>query len=489
MLIARKLTVTLLILFAGSLASAATFDPPVKYSTGEEPGAFCSADFDGDGHPDLAVTHQDWDLLPVMDPNSGVSILLNNGDGTFASAVEYAIGDCPTVVCSGDFDHDGDIDLAASMTMWDENKKDSLRIWDNDGNGVFTLMASYESTLKSSRDICAADFNGDTYDDLAMAGYANDTVCIFLNDGAGAFTLDTSFTAGESIMRLCASDLNSDGNCDLAVTSTWDPANSIWIFTNDGSADFTLENQIGGGYAGFSGICASDINDDGDKDLVLADQSIDMVTVFDNYGDATFADMVFYPVLTMPYSISMADFDSDGYDDVAVTCHTHDTVSILINDGDGGFTLDSKYEVCTRPIFLNSEDYDGDGKVDLAVVNTASNDVAILMNTTVLTAIGEDTETFSLPDKFELRQNYPNPFNPFTTIGFDLPSRSGVDITIYNISGQAVRHLLNAELPAGTHNVAWNGTNDEGIPVATGVYLCRLKAGDQEAIKKMALLK
>ena len=75
MLTTRKLTILMLMLLSGSLASAATFDPPVKYSVGEEPGAFWSADFNGDGHPDLAVTHQDWDLLPVMDPNSGISIL------------------------------------------------------------------------------------------------------------------------------------------------------------------------------------------------------------------------------------------------------------------------------------------------------------------------------------------------------------------------------------------------------------------------------
>ncbi len=82
----------------------------------------------------------------------------------------------------------------------------------------------------------------------------------------------------------------------------------------------------------------------------------------------------------------------------------------------------------------------------------------------------------ALPEKFELQQNYPNPFNPTTTIELALPQDSEVQLVIYDISGRKVRTLVQAALPAGFHEIVWNGRNDAGQPVSSGVYLYRAAA-------------
>jgi hypothetical protein len=94
-----------------------------------------------------------------------------------------------------------------------------------------------------------------------------------------------------------------------------------------------------------------------------------------------------------------------------------------------------------------------------------------------------------LPDTYRLFQNYPNPFNPSTTIAFDLPVASPVRLDIFNILGQRIVTLVDQNLPAGKHNVTWDGHDGENRSVASGVYFYRIKAGDFEAKRKMMLLK
>jgi len=91
--------------------------------------------------------------------------------------------------------------------------------------------------------------------------------------------------------------------------------------------------------------------------------------------------------------------------------------------------------------------------------------------------------------QFELFGNYPNPFNPSTTIRFDLPLRSTVNLDIFNLRGQKICSLVDSELPAGTHRAVWNGLDDQGRPVSSGVYLYRLSDSKNTTTKKMMLMK
>ena len=90
---------------------------------------------------------------------------------------------------------------------------------------------------------------------------------------------------------------------------------------------------------------------------------------------------------------------------------------------------------------------------------------------------------------FNFLNNYPNPFNPITTIGYELPEESFVDITVYDMLGNVVYNLVNTNQSSGYKSVQWNATNNQGEPVSAGVYLYKIQAGDFADTKKMILLK
>lgn len=94
-----------------------------------------------------------------------------------------------------------------------------------------------------------------------------------------------------------------------------------------------------------------------------------------------------------------------------------------------------------------------------------------------------------LPKTFALAQNYPNPFNPSTKIHFDTPKKAHVNLAIYNVLGQEVRTLVNREMDAGKHFVIWEGDNDSGVKVASGMYFYKLISADFVKSRKMMLVK
>ncbi len=95
----------------------------------------------------------------------------------------------------------------------------------------------------------------------------------------------------------------------------------------------------------------------------------------------------------------------------------------------------------------------------------------------------------NLPQEYALHQNYPNPFNPVTQISFSLPSAGEVTVQVYNLLGQRVRSLVSGFYEAGNHSVDWDGANEAGKQVSSGVYFYRLTAGSFTETKKMVLLK
>ncbi len=99
---------------------------------------------------------------------------------------------------------------------------------------------------------------------------------------------------------------------------------------------------------------------------------------------------------------------------------------------------------------------------------------------------GEPSE---IPSKLELLGNYPNPFKPNTTISYSIPSEANVRLTIYNIKGQKIKELANGIHTAGEYSILWDGTNESGKPIYSGIYLYRLTADKESSIKRMLLLK
>ena len=101
----------------------------------------------------------------------------------------------------------------------------------------------------------------------------------------------------------------------------------------------------------------------------------------------------------------------------------------------------------------------------------------------------EDDDQNIIPNTARLYQNYPNPFNPETVIRYELASADKVEISIYNIIGERVKVLVNKEEEQGEHSVRWNGKNESGYHVSSGVYFYMLKTSAKRIVQKMILLR
>ena len=131
---------------------------------------------------------------------------------------------------------------------------------------------------------------------------------------------------------------------------------------------------------------------------------------------------------------------------------------------------------------------------DLGVItNLGPNDLAnqnfqnyIFVNNVVL---GINDHANDIPIQYSLNQNYPNPFNPITRIDFTIAKDSFVNITVFDISGNEIKGLINSNYRSGSKTIHWNATNEQGEPVSAGVYLYRIQAGNFVDTKKMIFLK
>ena len=104
--------------------------------------------------------------------------------------------------------------------------------------------------------------------------------------------------------------------------------------------------------------------------------------------------------------------------------------------------------------------------------------------------VGGVLDIQTTPTEFALLQNFPNPFNPETTIGYELAESADVTLQIYNVVGQVVRTLMAAESQSvGRYQVRWDGMDDRGMPVSSGIYFYQISAGKFQDVRKLMLLK
>jgi len=137
-------------------------------------------------------------------------------------------------------------------------------------------------------------------------------------------------------------------------------------------------------------------------------------------------------------------------------------------------------------------------KLEFEVLETGTPDAKSLLNIPQISInegnirvnihLAEFTPGSPVPEQYALSQNYPNPFNAQTTIRYQLPKAGKVVLKIYNTLGQTVRTLVNADKKAGYHAVLWDGINDEGSMVSSGIYIYQLQTKDFTKTKKMLLM-
>jgi len=267
------------------------------------------------------------------------------------------------------------------------------------------------------------------------------------------------------------------------------------LFCNPDSGDFTLaENSpcIGTGEDGANmgafGVGCGIIQVDWDFSLsepvieVMGTDNVwnpgDTISVEMDFCNNTDVAHNYYPGVTIESDSSLTSLHSGHiwfYAMVADECHAISWGAIA----NTSIISDTIVEFRAYPEALNCQnqpEYCIDG-------DTLTFEIPI-----VVQVISAEPEPFT-PEEFVLHQNYPNPFNPVTTLRYDLPENSLVNVTIYDMLGRQVKTLINQTQDAGYRSVIWDATNNFGKPVSAGIYLYQIQAGEYISTKKMVLLK
>ncbi len=297
--------------------------PGSPIAVGSSPCFMAVGDFNGDGKLDLAVANY---------TRNNVTILLGNGDGTFTEAPgsPVAAGVGPFFVVVGDFNGDGKLDLAVP-----NDTSNNMTVLLGNGDGTFA-PAPQSPVAVGVGPIwaTAGDFNGDGKLDLAVANLASNNVTVLLGKGDGTFTpapgSPLSIPGGVETLGVVAGDFNGDGKLDLAVTSA--VSGSLTIFLGNGDGAFTLApgSPIFAGFGAFY-PAMGDFNGDGKLDLAVSNPETSTVTILVGNGDGTFTlSTSSFSTGNTPQSIVAGDFNGDGRLDLATANHGDNTVSILL---------------------------------------------------------------------------------------------------------------------------------------------------------------
>ncbi|MDZ7705367.1 MAG: VCBS repeat-containing protein [Trueperaceae bacterium] len=360
-----------------SCPQSGTFPSTVSSSpmVGTNPSSVTNADLNGDGDLDLVVANAD---------TNNVSVLLNNGDGTFATQVTYTIGTnnmTPVFVASADFDDDGDLDLVT--TNRDSN---NVAILLNDGNGVFNTVNAY-GTGDSTNPVATTtdDVNGDGFPDLVTANSSSGNVSILINDTNGAFPSIANTPSVGSMPSSIVSGYFNDGDrfIDVAVANQSGNSASILLGQGDGSFSNASNSPValGTNATGPVSIVTGDFNRDNDLDLATANSSSDNVSLLLGSGDGQFTLASSSPITvgTSPQSITSSDLDRDSNLDLVTANNGSENVSVLIGNGDGTFAAAVNYGTGAGPASVTSGDLNDDGSLDLATANSGAASVSVLL--------------------------------------------------------------------------------------------------------------
>jgi hypothetical protein len=357
----------------GNGSGVGTFALQHIVQAGDGPVFVVVGDFNEDGQPDLAVADT---RAAQWNSGTSVSLLLNQGGGTFGPGAGFTVGMQPESEAVADFNGDGHLDLAvANFGGPTLGPSGTVSVLLGTGTGSFGAQTTFEVET-GPQSVAVGDFNGDGHPDLAVANWnagSGDTVSVLLGTGTGSFGAQTTFAVGAGPQTLAVADFNADGIPDIAVAcNAGIPGNgdTVSVLLGTGTGTFGTQTAFAAGAGPYS-VAVGDFNEDGKPDLAVTNDVVASATVsvLLGVGGGAFGAPNAFPVVSAPTSVTVGDFNRDGHLDLAVVNENALSVSVLLGDGTGSFGAQTTFAVGNGPWTVAAGDFNGDGLLDLAVVS------------------------------------------------------------------------------------------------------------------------
>lgn len=338
-----------------------------------------------------------------------------------ALAVDYAAGDGSLSVYGVDFNGDGYTDLAVANAL-----ENTFSVFMNSGNGSFAAHVDY-ATGSVPMSVWAGDLNGDDLPDVVTADRNSDGISIFFNKGDGAFDASERvyYAVGDGPYCAIGTDIDGDGDQDIVTAISYE--NKISVMANNGLgvlskiADYTVGD-------GPRHIAAGDLNEDGRMDLVVANRLDSTISVLLNLG--TGFDQSVYSVSGVSFSaVAVGDVNGDGWLDIVASDGNGDCFRVFPNLGGGSFGSSVAFVNGLAPHSVACADIDGDGDIDAVLADTNGNSADIHLND----GTGNFTEHY----------NYAVGTGPFSVFCADFDDDGSLDIATANYGADTVSVLLN----------------------------------------------
>jgi hypothetical protein len=302
-----------------------TFGAQTTYSTGygSYPNSVAADDFNSDGLLDLAVA-----ILGT----GNVGVLLGKGNGTFEAQMTLSIESLsvPKSIVVDDFNSDGEQDLAVANEL-----SCNVGVLLGNSDGTFGEETTFSpGTIGYPNTVVVGDFNKDGQPDLAVSNGLYDNVNILFNNGNGYFGESMTFTTGtfSDPSSVAVGDFNNDGRLDLAVVNSGQDNVGIML----GNDNVVLEAQMTfptGVYSRPNSIVVGDFNNDGPLDLAVSNSYSHNIVILLGIGNGSFLAQTTLSAGagSTPSSVASGDFNNDGKLDLVITDNTLNTVGILLN--------------------------------------------------------------------------------------------------------------------------------------------------------------
>ncbi len=344
-----------------------TFEPTATYAIGQDSAFVRSADVDGDGALDLLLALEQTDQLGVL---PGL------GDGTFGDLLVFPAGLGPIGTAVADLNADGLPDVVVSNPSAGQI---SVLRNTSPGPGTIALAAPVGYVVgQGPYGLAISDLDGDGDRDLAVALRADNRVALVVGDGDGNFAASTSVPTGLGPHGLAAADLDGDGDTDLLTADYSGGTVSVLINQGGGSFSAPASTQTG---LGAREVVVADLTGDDVPDVLVANSDAASLTLLPGEGDGGLAEGADLQAVAAgaPRVVTVADLDADGDQDIGCANNGGDSISVFLNQADGTFAPRQDYPAGTGPLGLTVGDFNLDGLLDLAASHAASGDVYVYL--------------------------------------------------------------------------------------------------------------